>query len=140
MLECSRSGRNKDNNFMKEKVLIIDDDPGLIEMYQGKFEDEGYAVTADSCGKDGINSAKKVKPDAILIDIMMPEIDGFETMRQIKAEAKNNPVIVIISNLNRNKEMERAIKEGADDFILKANHTPKEVVKRIELHLRKRGK
>jgi len=115
----------------KRKILIIDDDPWLGEMYKIKFEKEGFDVYVEINGLDGIKTAKKIKPETILLDVMMPIIDGFETLQILREDKNYYPIIAMISNLSRKVEIDKALNCGADTYIVKANYTPQEMVCRV---------
>ena len=116
----------------KYKVLIIDDDPSLSEMYKIKFEKEGFEVLIESDGLSGISTAVKTKPDIILLDIMMPQVDGFETLRAFRRNTSLDLIILIISNLSKKSGINKALEGGADDYLIKADHTPGEIIQKVK--------
>lgn len=82
------------------KILIVEDDETLVKMYKRKLEHEGFEVAAAYSGGEGLIAAPKEMPDLILLDIMMPAVDGFEVIRKLKQENKTNKIpIVILTNL-----------------------------------------
>lgn len=118
---------------MPKKILIIEDERGLAEMYKLKLEKEGYSVSLAAEGRSGIKIAKKEKPDLILLDIVMPGLDGFEVLRILRAEpATENLKIFVFSNLGQEDEVERGLQEGADKYLIKANLTPGQLISKIE--------
>jgi len=109
---------------MAKKILLIDDEPLVIRMYQQKLLGDGYQVLEASNGKDGFEMAKKEKPDLIFLDLMMPNVDGIMTLKMLKGEVgtKNIPVI-ILTNVNHGQEIENAKKAkvmGALDYLVKS--------------------
>ncbi|MCQ9205650.1 MAG: response regulator [Omnitrophica bacterium] len=77
------------------KILIIDDDPDLIESMRVVLESKGYEVISAESGEEGLEKQKKQKPDLIVLDVMMPKMDGFETARAIKKTGNNTPVLML---------------------------------------------
>lgn len=118
---------------MPKKILIIEDEEYLSEMYKMKFEQEGYkAVIADD-GAAGIELAIKIKPDLILLDLVMPKMDGYEVLKRIRqAEEIKDVKVYILSNLGQNEEVDKGFAAGADGYLIKANLTPSQLVKNIE--------
>lgn len=118
---------------MAKKILLVEDDPFLSEIYATKFEEGGFAVSILENGVLGIEKIKEQKPDIILLDIVMPKVDGFELLRMIKddSEAVNIPV-VILSNLGEQENVERGLALGAAAYLVKAHYTPTEVVAKVK--------
>ncbi|OGM11881.1 hypothetical protein A2Z22_01460 [Candidatus Woesebacteria bacterium RBG_16_34_12] len=111
------------------KILIVEDDSVLSHLYQNAFSFQGFEVEMASDGKEGLEAASSLKPDLILTDIMMPNMDGIEMLKKIKAkpQTKNIPVIVM-SNLSNEEDVQTALAEGALKHINKKEFGPKEVV------------
>ena len=122
----------------KTKVLIIEDEEMLVNMYISKFEKEGYDAFKAENGRIGLEQAKTVKPDIILLDIMMPEMDGFMVLKDLKSDTstKNIPVIML-TNLGQEEDIEKGNKLGASDYLVKANLTPAQVVDKVKEVLKK---
>jgi DNA-binding response OmpR family regulator len=118
---------------MKKKILIIEDEKSLLELYQARFEKAGYQVLSTTNGKPGIEIAKKEKPDIILLDILMPGVDGYEVIRALKKDpqTKNIPILVF-SNLGQPEEIEKGLKLGANDYVMKTDLTPTELLEKVE--------
>jgi len=115
------------------KVLIIDDDDFLIDIYSTKFKESGFEVEISKEGKDVETKAKDFKPDLILLDLVMPNIDGFEILKILKKEGVVvGSKIAILSNLDQKEDIDKGLSLGADDFIIKADFTPSEVVERVK--------
>jgi CheY-like chemotaxis protein len=105
-------------------VLVIDDQPFFTNMLRGALEQQGFRVLVANSGADGLASAKKNLPDAILLDIEMPVMDGFAVCEQLrKDEAVKQTPIVILTATNNPKLNERAFKAGADIVALKVLST-----------------
>lgn len=122
----------------KIKVLIIEDEEMLVNMYISKFEKEGFEIQKAINGKDGIAKAKEFHPDIILLDIIMPEMDGFMVLKQLKADddTKNSKVIML-TNLGQDEDIEKGKQLGANDYLVKANLTPAQVVDKVKELLNK---
>ncbi|MBU0572686.1 response regulator [Patescibacteria group bacterium] len=115
------------------RILIIEDDPLMTRLYQKVFRFEKYDVDVASNGKLGLEKVKLEKPTLILLDIMMPEMNGLEVLTKLKAdeETKKIPVIVL-TNLAGTQDAETAMAKGAVRYIVKSEHDPKEVVKIVK--------
>ena len=114
----------------KKKILIIDDNKQILEMYGKKFETSGFEVFTESNGSKGILVADKINPDIILLDIMMPVLDGFESLNILRNERSFYPIIILFSNLEDHIYVKKGLKMGANDYLLKIDHTPGDVLKR----------
>ncbi len=116
----------------KTTVLIIEDDATLAQMYGAKFEAEGYTVLHAGDGQAGLEMAKSERPDAILLDIMMPKVDGFAALKEIRAtKALAKTPVVMLTNLAQDEDIEKGRVLGADDYFVKANQTPSEIVAKV---------
>ena len=122
---------------MNKKLLIIEDDKVLNEMYALKFQKEGYDVESAYDWLDGISKVASFNPDAILLDIMMPAMNWFETLESIKSQTSSKCKIIIFTNIVDKDKIDKAIKMWADDYLLKADTTPKNAVAKVEFHLEK---
>ena len=101
-------------------ILVVDDSATDIAMTKALLEKHGYTVTAASNGADGIDKAKAEKPDLILMDIIMPNMNGFEATRKIKKDPATAAIpIVVISSKDKQADIEWARRQGAADYIIK---------------------
>lgn len=114
-------------------VLLVEDDTFLANIYKTKLEMEKFKVTAAENGEDGLDAAKKKKPDIILLDILMPKMDGFAVLEELKKapETKGIPVI-LLTNLGQKDDVERGLEMGAVDYLIKAHTKPSETVEKIK--------
>ena len=121
-----------------EKILIVEDDPFLLSMYVTKLELANYGVLQASDGALGLETAKKDKPALILLDILLPEMDGFEVLTALKQDErlKDTPVI-LLTNLGQKEDIEKGLELGAVDYLIKAHFTPQEVMQKISTALGK---
>lgn len=117
----------------KNAILLIEDDPMISTMYQTKFSMEGYAIDTATDGATGLEKAKNDTPDIILLDIILPKLDGFAVLKEIKADPslKNVPVI-LLSNLGQDDDVKKGKDLGANDYFIKSNHTPAEIVAKVK--------
>jgi len=119
------------------RILIVDDDPAIGRLFRALLEKE-YAVRAAACGEESLEIAKSWLPDLVLLDIMMPGIDGFETCRQLKAlPCEQPPAVIMVTGKSAPSEQAKAFKAGADDYMIKPVD-PAELRSRTELHFRLR--
>jgi len=125
----------------KIKVLIIEDDSYISDMYRIKLESENFEVVVAEDGVVGIKQLEKYRPDVILLDVVMPKVDGFSVLKSIKStdEIKDIPVIML-TNLGQKDNVERGFELGASGYIIKAHFTPSEVVKKVKEILQKENK
>ena len=122
------------------KILIIDDDEFLLDMYALKFKERGAQVEAFQSGAAALTHIRDgYVPDALIVDIVMPEMDGFEILKTIKQEGLIKPVIIVLSNQGQDSDIERAKELGAHGYIIKANAVPSEVIEESLLILKEHG-
>ena len=117
----------------KEKILIIEDDRFITKMYQTKLSLDGYTVETAENGAQGVEKIKSFSPDLVLLDIIMPEMDGFGVLEAIRDDDTiNSTPVVVMSNLAQEDHLKRAKALGAKDYIVKSQLTPMDVVKKIK--------
>ncbi|HEY1074129.1 MAG TPA: response regulator [Patescibacteria group bacterium] len=116
-----------------KSVLIVDDDMTLREMYEEYLKASGYLVVTAQDGEEGLAQAKQSKPTAILLDLMMPKMNGIEVLRRLKAdeELKEIPVIVFTA-LIQDLEKQESFAAGASDYVVKTEVTPKSILTKIQ--------
>lgn len=131
-------------NFIKTmaekiKILLIEDDPFLLNMYATKFELENFKVTVADDGEKGLRAVEKEIPDIILLDIMLPKMNGFEVLKQLKASRDFRDIpVILLTNLSQKNEIEQGLSMGANDYLIKAHFMPSEVVEKIKEILKKK--
>jgi DNA-binding response OmpR family regulator len=114
------------------KILLVEDDPFLLSMYVTKFEIENFLVVTAEDGEKGLEKAKSEIPDIILLDILMPKMNGFDVLKNLKEDSKlKNIPVILLTNLNQKDEIERGLSLGADDYLIKAHFMPSEIVDKI---------
>lgn len=104
----------------KKKILVVDDEPDFIEIVKIRLEADNYDVVIANNGKEALEKVRKDKPDAVLLDVMMPEIDGLSVLKQIRARDTKLPVFVITAFSNEER-VGIAVKLNASGFILKSH-------------------
>jgi DNA-binding response OmpR family regulator len=118
------------------KILFIEDDPLIVKIYTTRLIADGYEVLSADNGEAGLKLAEEQLPNLIVLDVMMPRMDGFAVLEKIRQnqKMKNTPVL-LYSNLAQEEEVNRAQKMGATEFIIKANLSPTEMVAKIKQYL-----
>lgn len=117
---------------MAKKILLIEDEEIMIDLLQKKLTKEGYEISVARDGEEGLKAMREVKPDLILLDIIMPKMGGFEVMEEMGKDKnlKDIPVIVI-SNSGQPVELDKAQKLGAKDWLIKTEFDPQEVINKV---------
>jgi len=120
----------------KKKILVAEDDQAISIMYKGKLESDGYIVIAASNGADALEFAKKEKPDLVMLDVIMPQLDGFGVLAELKKDPKTKDIpAIMLTNLGTDEDREKGAKLGAVDYIVKANITPSQISEKIKKYL-----
>jgi len=118
---------------MKGKVLLVDDTEFYIKLYKTQLLTEGYVVTTANNGVEAIKAITAEKPDIILLDLVMPVMDGFKFLVTIKADSRLKDIpVVVFSGKGNSDEVGQAITAGASDFLVKSTTTPNKVVEKIQ--------
>ncbi len=115
------------------KVAIIEDDLAIAQMYRMKLEKSGYDVEAAHDGVNGLELLKVYNPKLVLLDLMMPEMNGYEVLRKIrKSDWGKDIKVIILTNVSRDEAPKDLDKLGVEDYIIKANQTPTQVIETVE--------
>jgi len=118
---------------MAKTILVIEDDKFLRELMAQKLIKEGYEVVEAIDGPDGIKKLKEKKPGLVLLDLILPGMDGFEVLSKIKEDSDTGQIpVIILSNLGQREDVERGLKLGAADYLIKAHFTPGEIIEKIK--------
>ena len=119
-------------------ALVIEDEAFILDLLVYKFKDQDWEIVSAMNGEAGIEKAKEVEPDIILLDILLPGMNGYEVLEQLKADEslKDIPVLVL-SNYGQKGEIEKSMELGAVDHLVKANIIIEEVINRAEKILAK---
>ncbi|PJE76051.1 response regulator [Candidatus Uhrbacteria bacterium CG10_big_fil_rev_8_21_14_0_10_48_11] len=122
----------------KTKVLIVEDDPMILDMYVHKFEQEGFTVVSHDRGDGAVELAEKEQPEIVLLDVIMPGLDGFSVLSMMREnENTKNLKVVMLTNLGQDEDKEKGVTLGALGYIVKSSKTPGEVVKEVRNYLAK---
>lgn len=119
-------------------VLVVEDDPFYSKIYKTKLAKEGIECQVVGDGNAALKKAREVRPGLILLDLIMPGKDGFETLAELKADAtlKDVPVIVL-SNLSQDEDIQRIMNLGAAEYLVKANVPIHEVIEKVRSNLKR---
>ena len=127
----------KTNNI---SILIVEDDVFLADLYKTKFELEGFEVYVAYDGEKGLELINKRKPSIILLDLILPKINGFVVLENIKKDKKLKDIpVILLTNLSQKTDVERGLGLGADDYLIKAHFIPSEVVVKIKELVKRKG-
>jgi len=118
---------------MAKKILLIEDDKFLRELIIQKLAKEDYDLFEAVNGEEGIKIAKSQKPDLMLLDLILPEVDGFEVLSRMKEDSELSQIpVIILSNLGQKDDIEKGLKLGAVDYLIKAHFTPNEIIEKVK--------
>lgn len=125
-----------DETLNKKTILVAEDDPFYSNIYKFKLNKEGYTVFTATNGDEAIKIAKEHKPDLVLLDLIMPIKDGFETLREFKQDPSLKDVrVIVISNLGQDEDITRTKSMGAQDYLVKANMSIQEMMDKVKSYL-----
>ncbi len=115
-----------------KKILLVEDDPFLVDIYVTKLKEHNFDLTIATDGKDAFAKIKEEKPDLVLLDIVLPKLDGMEILKKVKNDPSLGEVkIVVLSNLSQNYEISKALELGATSYLIKSHYSPSEVIREI---------
>jgi len=137
-----------------KSILLVEDDPFLIDIYTTKLKESGFSIEVATSGEEGLKKLREKKFDLLVLDIVLPKIDGWEILEKIKDQASERSEgeeedevlfaqqraksknlkglkIIILSNLGQKEEVEKGLRLGAEKYLIKAHYTPNEVVEEI---------
>ena len=120
-----------------KKILLVEDDPFLIDIYTRKLKKAGFGIVVAENGEEALKLLQQKVFDLVVLDIVLPQVDGWTILREIKElKQKNksleNLKIIILSNLSQKEEVEKGLKLGASKYLIKAHYTPSQVVEEIK--------
>ncbi|MDD5265258.1 MAG: response regulator [Candidatus Bipolaricaulis sp.] len=122
---------------MAKKILIVEDDKFLRELIVKKISNEGYDVLEAVDGEQGLSQIKEGHPDLVLLDLILPGIDGFEVLAQKREDPFMASVpVIILSNLGQKEDVDKGLSLGAADYLIKAHFTPGEIIEKVRNHLK----
>jgi DNA-binding response OmpR family regulator len=121
-----------------KKILIVEDDAFIRDIYQVKFNQEGFEVITADNGLEAIKKLEQSVPDIILLDIIMPYMDGMATLKKIKEnETWKKIPIIMLTNISEREKVEEGMDQGIDGYLIKSHFTPSEVVHKVNALLDK---
>ncbi len=119
-------------------ILLVEDDPFLVDIYSTKLKEAGFSVQVATDGKEALKKIKEDLPDLLLLDIVLPNFNGWEILRRIERDDKLKALkVVVLSNLGEKEEIEKGLKLGAAKYLVKAHYTPSEVIEEVKKILNK---
>ena len=117
----------------KIKILVVEDDKFLRDLLVHRLEEENFEVLVSIEGQDALKKIRDEMAQIILLDLILPGLDGFEVLKQMKQDSAINKIpVVILSNLGQREEVEKGIGLGAVDYLIKAHFTPGEIISKIK--------
>ena len=118
---------------MAKTILVVEDDKFLRELIVRKLIQEDFSTSEAIDGEDGMKKIKEEKPDLVLLDLILPGIDGFEVLSKMKEDVSLVQIpVIILSNLGQKDDVERGFKLGAVDYLIKAHFTPGEIIEKVK--------
>ncbi|HBT81202.1 TPA: hypothetical protein DEB04_00565 [Candidatus Giovannonibacteria bacterium] len=123
----------------RNHLLMVEDDKFLRDLIVQKLIREGFKMKEAVDGEEGLKMVREERPDLILLDLILPGLDGFEVLKRLKADAASKDIpVIVLSNLGQKEDMDRAMAAGAEAFMVKAHFTPGEIVAKIKATLKKK--
>lgn len=120
------------NEQKNKKALLVDDDDFLLDMYSKKFEEDEFEVIIASDGETALEKLRSEEFDVLIVDLVMPEVDGFEVLHTLNEEGLNkNMKVIVLSNQGSTEDINKAKEEGIDGYIVKASAVPSEVLEKV---------
>lgn len=117
----------------KIKVLLVEDESMIVDMYKMRLEEEGFEVLVTDKGTEAFEIASKEKPNIILLDVILPEIDGFSVLQMIKDDSKTKNIpVMMLTNLGQESDKEKGSQLGAVEYFIKSQHTPADVLAAVK--------
>lgn len=121
-----------------KKILIIEDEEIMIDLLQRKLTAEGYELSVGRDGEEGLEKMKEVKPDLVLLDIIMPKMGGFEVMEEMQKDRELEKIpVIVISNSGQPVEIDKVQELGAKDWLIKTEFDPQEVIDKVKKQIGK---
>lgn len=116
-----------------KKILFIEDEQALQKNLKKALANEGFPLISAFNGEEGLNLAKKEKPDLILLDLILPKLDGFGVLKKLKEDPETEKIpILILTNLEDPYDIQKALELGANKYLVKANYELEDVIKKIK--------
>ena len=123
-------------DFKGKKILLVEDDNGLANVYLARLEAEGFATKRVADGEDALAAAIEYKPDLVLLDIMLPKVSGYDVLDILRTTPETKDIkVIVLTALGQDEDKERANKLGADDYLIKSQVVISDVIDRVKAHL-----
>ncbi len=120
----------------EKKILIVEDEPDLLRILADKFTNEGFKVTIARDGEEGLTAVAKEKPDVILLDIIMPRMDGMSMLKKMREDVSNKDIpVIVLTNLADSDTVVSSLEHGVFDYLIKTDWQLAEVVKKVKNRL-----
>lgn len=117
----------------RPKILLVEDDTFLAGMYVTKLSLEHFQVALATDGRQGVKMAKDEKPDLVLLDIVLPKLDGFQVLSAIRKDQNTAKIpVILLTNLGQKSDVDRGLALGANDYLIKAHFLPSEVIAKVK--------
>jgi len=121
----------------KKKILVVEDEQILSSMYKAKFENDNFEVLIANNGVDGLRLAKEQKPSIIMLDVILPQIDGFSVLKELKKDKATKDIpVIMLTNLGTDEDKVKGEELGAADYLVKANLTPAQVEEKVKQYFK----
>jgi len=121
----------------QKEILVIEDDQFLVKIYESKFKKEGFAVRSAYDGEEGFKEIKKKLPNIIILELILPNLDGFSFLEKVKKEPKLADVpVIILSDLGQKSDIERGMELGAVEYFVKADTPLSKIINKIKAHIK----
>jgi len=115
------------------KILLVEDEPMIVDMYKLKLEENGFEVLVTDKGSEALQLVKDKQPALVLLDVILPQVDGFSILQSIKAETTTKDIpVIILTNLSQESDQEKGQQLGAVSYLVKSQRTPTEVLTEIK--------
>ncbi len=120
----------------RKKILLVEDDEGLAQVYVTRLDIEGFEVKRVPNGEDALASALQFKPDLILLDVMMPKVNGFDVLDILRNTPETTNIkVIMLTALSQEADRKKAEEMGVDDYLVKSQVVISDVVERVKMHL-----
>lgn len=120
-----------------KSILFVEDESALQKTFRDLLEDEGYKMISALDGEVGLRLAKSKKPDLILLDLILPKMDGFQVLKKLKEDEETKYIpVIILTNLEKMEDIRKAVELGATTYLVKANYSLEEVLEKIKKALK----
>jgi len=115
------------------KIILVEDDPFLVDIYSTKLKEAGLEVVNITSGVEIVAKLKEEKPQLVILDIVLPKVDGWEILKTIKTDKETKDIkVIILSNLGQEEEVEKGLKLGAEKYLVKAQYKPSDVAEEVK--------